>query len=75
MKQLLVPLSSSAQLFLGQESRIKQFNQHLQYAVNVFRDTLNKIDDKLNPLFNETIDTVLRYVNMLNIVYTLYFAI
>ena len=60
MKQLGVSLSSPAQLLLGQEGRIKQFNQHLQYSVTNLTATINMIDDKLNPLFHDTIDTVLR---------------
>ena len=60
MKQLGVSLSSPAQLLLGQEGRIKQFNQHLQYSVTNLTATIDMIDDKLNPLFHDTIDTVLR---------------
>ena len=64
MKQLGVSLSSPAQLLLGQEGRIKQFNQHLQYSVTNLTATIDMIDDKLNPLFHDTIDTVLRWVDM-----------
>ena len=60
MKQLGVSLSSPAQLLLGQEGRIKQFNQHLQYSVTNLTATIDMIDGKLNPLFHDTIDTVLR---------------
>ena len=64
MKQLGVSLSSPAQLLLGQEGRIKQFNQHLQYSVTNLTATIDMIDDKLNPLFHDTIDTVLRWADM-----------
>ena len=64
MKQLGVSLSSPAQLLLGQEGRIKQFNQHLQYSVTNLTATIDMIDSKLNPLFHDTIDTVLRWADM-----------
>ena len=67
MKQLGVSLSSPAQLLLGQEGRIKQFNQHLQYSVTNLTATIDMIDDKLNPLFHDTIDTVLRWADMYSI--------
>lgn len=61
LKQLKLPLPLSVLSLLSQEKRIKDFQQQLQYQIDQLTTAISNIDTKLLPLYDNVIDTVLRY--------------
>ncbi len=58
--RLGVPLSSSGKALLSQETRVKSFEQRLKDIVNDLYNTIDIIDTRIRPLFDNVIETVLR---------------
>ena len=62
MRQLKLTFPVTSSSLLNQELRIKEFNQQLQYRVDQLLSAIQKIDQRVSPLFEGLIDTVIRLV-------------
>ena len=62
MRQLKLTLPVTSTSLLNQELRIKGFNQQLQYEVDQLFSAIQKIDQRVSPLFEGLIATVTRLV-------------